>query len=118
MISINGVKYKGNNISISNGNVLIDGKRMVDGKDIPKISIVINSDIDHLEVDSCDSIKVTGSVYKLKSVNGDVTVKGNVLDGITTVNGDVRCGNVGGKVSTVNGDIKNKSKKNPLRNLF
>ncbi len=118
MIIINGKTYKGNSVSVSNGTVIIDGKKVTDGKELPKISIVINSDIDHLDIDSCDSIKVTGSVYSLNSVNGDVTVKGNVLDGVTTVNGDVKCGNVGGKVSTVNGDIENKSKKNPLRNLF
>lgn len=110
MININGKSYKGKSLSVKGSVIIIDGKVVTDGKDLPKISIVINGDIEKLDVDVCDTIKVKGSVYSLNSTNGDVVVNGNVLDRINTINGDVKCGDVGGSISTVNGDVIKKRK--------
>lgn len=123
-ITIGNVTYHGNNISIINGRVIIDGKDVTpDGK---QITINVTGDIQELNVDSCDKVTVTGNVGSLKTSTGDVEVDGNVgslntstgdvevngnVEGdLESQNGDISCQNVGGSVSTKNGDIKYRKK--------
>lgn len=105
-VKINGVSYNGNNVTIINGKVIVDGKDMT--PDAKNITIHVDGDISKLSVDICDKLSVTGNVNDLSTVSGDVSVGGNVGQNVKTVSGDVKCGNIAGKVTTVSGDIKNK----------
>lgn len=106
-ITINGIKYSGNSIVVSNGKVIIDGKNETP-KDSKEININVNGNIDELKVDVCETIKITGDVNNVKTQSGDVDVKGNVNGNIQTMSGDVKSKNVGGSISTMSGDIKHK----------
>lgn len=105
-VKINGVSYNGNNVTIINGKVIVDGKDMT--PDAKNITIHVDGDISKLSVDICDKLSVTGNVNDLSTVSGDVSIGGNVGQNVKTVSGDVKCGNIAGKVTTVSGDIKNK----------
>lgn len=105
-VKINGVSYNGNNVTIINGKVIVDGKDMT--PDAKNITIHVDGDISKLSVDICDKLSVTGNVKDLSTVSGDVTIGGNVSQNVKTVSGDVKCGDISGKVTTVSGDIKNK----------
>lgn len=95
MITINGKTYRGgNNISIVNGKVTIDGIPQ-DGE--PLTGVV--------------EVKVEGNLTSLRT-DASVTVKGDVL-GDVDAGGSVQCGAVGGEVDAggsincgaVNGDV-------------
>jgi len=105
MISINGVSYQGNNITITNGKVFVDGVELREGES-KTINITVNGNLDVLKVDSCQKVMVMGTVNALSTISGDVDISGDVGDSVSTVSGDVECGNIGGSVKTVSGDIK------------
>lgn len=105
-IKINSNTYSGNNIVIRNGKVIVDGKDVT--PDSKEVNIVITGNVEQLDVDTCNSIEICGNVGDLKTLSGDVKVKGDVSGSISTMSGDVKCGNVGGGVSTMSGDIKHK----------
>ena len=104
MITINGKSYKGNNISVSNGVVKIDGKIQHDD-DSKQINISVVGNLQTLEVDSCEMIMVTGEVDSVVSYNGNVKC-GNVNGWVTTTNGNIKAGDVSGDATTKNGNIK------------
>jgi hypothetical protein len=102
MITINGTSYDGNNISINNGNVVIDGKRIISEDKV--INIVVNGNIVNFVIDSGNSIEVNGNIESMKTVSGDVrcdSISGNV----NTVSGDVVARSIGGSIKTISGDI-------------
>jgi len=105
-ITINGNTYSGNNVVVSNGKVVIDGKDFT--PDSKNINISIEGDIDKLNVDSYDKISINGNVGNIKTQSGDVDISGEVSGDIQTMSGDVDCGNVGGSISTMSGDVKHK----------
>ena len=99
-LSINGVNYSGNSISIINGVVTIDGK-VADGYKNPNATEirVIEGSIGELITDlSVNCNNVTGNVKAGGSVNCD-NVGGNVSSG-----GSVNCDKVNGSV-TAGGSI-------------
>ena len=104
MITVNGKTYKGNNISISNGVVVIDGKRY-DDKDAKNINISVVGNLESLDVDSCEMIMITGDVGTVETVNGNVKC-GNVNGNVKTTNGNIKAGDIHGKATTSNGNIK------------
>jgi|TARA_R110000851_G_scaffold47424_1_gene115033 hypothetical protein len=105
-ITINGKSYVGNNVTVRNNKVIVDGK-VWDDKDTKEINITIDGSVDQLEVDAANQIKVNGNVNKLRTSSGDVEVSGNVEAGITTSSGDVEIGGtVGGNVKTMSGDVE------------
>lgn len=91
MISINGNRYNGNNITITNGKVIIDGvDQTPDGKEIV---IYCGSNVDTINADVCTSILVTGDVGRVTTGSGRVEVAGSVKGGgIKTQSGRVECG--------------------------
>jgi hypothetical protein len=103
MIIINGVSYSGNSVTILNNKVIIDGKSVESNDKI--INIEVNGNIDSLDVDNCESIKVKGDVGKVKSTNGNVKIEGSVNGDVSTTNGNISCFDVKGSVSTKNGNI-------------
>lgn len=82
MININGKTYVGNNIQITNGKVVIDGK-------------VMNDD---LSQDKKIEINVVGEFKgNLIVTEGNVNVKGDIGGNVNAV-GSVTCDDVGGNV--------------------
>lgn len=113
-IVINGkrVNYTGT-ISFENGRFFLDGKELEDleslTKDQKHIEIKVEGDIDRLQVDTCDNLYIEGSCNKVKTVNGEVEIGGNVFGDVESVNGEIEIhGYVSGDVKTVNGNIKRK----------
>lgn len=106
-IRINNSTYSGSNVVVINGKVIVNGKDVT--PDSKEINIIIDGDIDELRVDSCNKVSVTGNVGDIKTQSGDVKIKGDVTGQIQTMSGDVDCLNVGGSISTMSGDVKHRS---------
>lgn len=98
--------FSGKSIKLSNNVLIVNGKRInLDELTTDKqITIVLEGNVDHLEVDVCDRIEVKGSAGSVETTNGDVRC-GDVTGDVSTTNGDVTAKNIKGDVSTVNGDI-------------
>lgn len=122
-IIINNTKHIGNQITINNGNITIDGNKITIGDD-KQINISVIGDISDLSVSSCEKIDIKGNVKSVKtgsgdiditgdvhadiqSSSGDIDISGNVCGNVQTSSGDVKCGgNIQGSVKTMSGDIK------------
>lgn len=91
MVIINGKKYEGNNVSISNGNIVIDGDLVGKTSEFEEKELIIQ-----------------GNVNSITTASGDVTVNGNVTGNVSTMSGDIECGNIFGNVSTMSGDVTKK----------
>ena len=105
MIQINGKTYQGNNITMKNGKVFIDGKPADTGKE-KTINVVVHGPIDVLEIDTCNVVTVNGNVGDIKNGAGDLTVNGSVFDKIKSGAGDIEVeGDVNGNVETGAGDF-------------
>lgn len=98
--------YSGNNITISNNEVYIDGKK-VSTDDEKNITIEVNGNVNEIKVDSCQRVTVNGDAGFVKTLSGDIDCR-NVEGGVQTVSGNVSCGDIGGSVSTVSGNVKHK----------
>lgn len=121
-ITINGNTYSGNNVVISNGKVIIDGKDFTPETKI--INIHVEGNIDELKVDNCNKLLVNGNAKNIKTQSGSVEVSGAVSGDIRTISGSVNCGDVnsyiqttsgsvecgkvGGKINTISGSVKHK----------
>lgn len=103
-ITINGIMYKGSCVVVSNGKVFVDGIDL-SPKD-KNITINVEGPINSISADYCEKIIVTGNVLDIKTLSGDVDVRGNVSGSISTMSGHVACGNVGGSVQTMSGNVK------------
>lgn len=105
-VIINGKSYSGNNITVINNKVIVDGKDATpEGKEI---NIVVEGNISDLNVDACNRVTVTGSVKKITTMSGDVEITGDVDGDINTMSGNVDCNMVGGSVSSMSGNVKHK----------
>ena len=102
-ISINGICYAGNSVSVNRGKVIIDGVDVTpDGK---VITISVTGNVDTIKADACSSIIVGGDANVVDTSLGNVScrdVKGNV----TTTLGKVDCNNIDGSVETTLGNVK------------
>lgn len=106
-VTINGVSYTGNNISVVGNKVIIDGKGQTGSTGDDKIvNITVQGDIHELKVGNAVDVIVTGNCEFVSVQNGNVGITGDVGGDVDTVNGDIRCGSVHGSVKTVNGDIR------------
>lgn len=103
VVIINGNRFEGNNITIKNNKVLIDGKDMT--PDSKEINITVEGNVDGLDVDYCNNLNVTGNVNTLRSGSGDVTCN-DVYNGVQTGSGDVECNKINGYVQTGSGNVK------------
>lgn len=103
-INIDGRSFTGRNISISNGKVTIDGI-VQDGELVGDINITVEGDIEKLE--NATGLVKANNVGSISTLSGDVEC-GNVSGSVSTMSGDVDCGTIGGNVKTMSGDIKHK----------
>jgi hypothetical protein len=102
-IIINGMTITGgNNISIVNGRIIVDGKDQT--PDAKSIKIEILGDVQNLDVDHSDSISIEGNVGKIKSGSGDITCN-NIMGDAQTGSGDIKCSEIKGDVQTGSGDV-------------
>lgn len=102
-ISINGQTFTGNNISIINGEVIVDGKAEQHNKGLTgDIHVVVNGDVENLQNGS-GSITAQ-NVGTISSGSGKIKC-GDVAGSVKTGSGNVFCGNVNGSVRTGSGDI-------------
>ena len=61
------INIKGNNVSIINNKIFVDGKEI--GTEEKEINIIVEGNLDKLEVDCCNSIKVNiADKDKLKEI--------------------------------------------------
>lgn len=107
--TVNGKTYRGQNVSIINDEVFVDGQR-VEGSDEGRIvRVVIEGDVSLVECDA--SVEVRGNVegdvraggsVNCKAVGGDVHATSNVnckaVVGSVRAGGNVNCKAVGGSV--------------------
>jgi len=108
-VTINGVSYRGKNVSVSNGKVVIDGVEQGDETQSKNIVITVKGDVGSVESPD-GTIIVHGDVKgNVNATNGDIEAE-NVGGSVTTTNGDVECWEVAGDVNTTNGDIKYKKR--------
>lgn len=102
-------------VTIRNGKLIIDGVENSDfneaTKDQKVIHITIDGNVDHLDVDCCDTIKIHGSAKHVKTNMGDITVEGDVDGDVHTNMGDIHCVDVGGDVRTNMGNIRHMAKR-------
>lgn len=103
-IKINGITIiGGKNVTVRSGRVIVDGKKVETG-DAKQINIEIHGGVEHISADTCDSITVNGTAGHVSTMSGDVRC-GDVSGSVKTMSGDVHCASVAGKVSTMSGDI-------------
>ena len=104
-ITINGKTFRGNNVSVVNGKVTVDGKEM-EMPDAKNIHIFIEGDVGTLNID-CGEVQVSGDVKVGGDVKGTATLNMGDLE-CTDVFADVSVdmGNV--KASTIHGSVKTK----------
>lgn len=107
MITINGTTYSGNNITVRNNKVIIDGVEINTGKDLT-VNIYVEGNIDSIN-GNVTNVTVHGNVIDVETVSGDVVVTNSVEGDVQTVSGDVKANSIKGKVKTVSGDIKGKT---------
>lgn len=95
------MNIKGNNITIKNGIVTVDGV-VIDTKGE---SIINVEDCVSLQTDIVD-VFVYGNVSNVSTLSGDVKVSGSVAERVETMSGDVEVlGDVYGGVVTMSGDV-------------
>lgn len=105
-VTINGRTYTGNSINVVNGKVIIDGKDVTDPlQDAKKINIAINGSIASLSVDVCEKVGVIGTVQDIKTMSGNVVVRGPVEGNVKTMSGNVTAGTIKGNASSMSGNI-------------
>ncbi len=110
-IRINNKTYSGNNITVNNNKVYIDGILQEQGDNERNITIVVEGDVEKLQVDVCDKMEIKGNVTgSVQTSSGDVNC-GNISGSVSTMSGNVMCDDIGGTVSTMSGDVKCKSHK-------
>jgi hypothetical protein len=98
------MNISGNNITIQNGVVTVDGV-VVDTKGASNINI---SGCNYLKTD-VTSVVVYGDVSSVLTQSGDVDVRGDVTK-VQTLSGDVIVsGSVSGDISTMSGDVSHGS---------
>ena len=105
--TINGKTYKGNNISIIDGVVYVDGKVADESLASPNTTIIvkITGDVDSVSTGSGD-VQVTGHANKISTGSGDISVGGACTGNVSTGSGDIDInGHVYGSVKTGSGDI-------------
>ena len=97
------INIKGNNVSIINNKIFVDGKEIETEEKV--INIIVEGNLDKLEVDCCNSIKVNGVTKDVEVSNGNITISGDVKGNVNNINGNIIAKAINGNCKTTNGDI-------------
>lgn len=100
-VVINGKSYTGNNVTVNNDQVFIDGQLVSSSQ--PAITIEVTGDVEKLETTS-GNVTVNGDAGEVKTVSGGVRC-GHVMGNATSTSGNIRCHYVNGNIHTVSGDV-------------
>jgi hypothetical protein len=98
----------GNNISVINGVIYVDGKKQELGQENPAvINITVENSVSTISVDVANTITAKSYVGNVYTQSGDIQVDGDVDGDVNTASGNVTIGSyVTGNVKTVSGNIK------------
>jgi hypothetical protein len=114
-VSVNGVTVVGNQISMRNGVLYVDGKPHDATAKTPAtaLTIAITGDVAGRITTTSGDVTVTGNVtHSVSSTSGDINVEGSVHGSAQTTSGDVSIqGDLTGDASTVSGDVRIQGKK-------
>jgi len=105
MIILNGVEYKGDNVTTQGGRVFVDGKEAIPIKEHGKFVVNIAGDIKTLNAHSAGEINITGNVAEIESRSSRINIQGNINGNIETRSGKVSCWNISGGVKTTSGKV-------------
>ena len=94
---------EGNSISIINNKIFVDGKEIETEEKV--INIIVEGNLDKLEVDCCNSIKVNGVTKDVEVSNGNISINGDVKGNVNNINGNIIAKAINGNCKTINGDI-------------
>ena len=100
---INGRSYSGNNITIKNGEVYVDGVRQADLPEGER-EVIVSGDVVSVTSDT-GNITVHGGAGSVSSTNGSVKC-GDVAGSVTSVNGNITASTIMGNASSVNGNVR------------
>lgn len=94
-VTVNGktVRVSGNNIIVSNGKVIVDGK-VIEENLAGDITVIVEGNCN--KVDAAGSVEVHGDCGSV-DCSGSCTIRGNVT-GNVDASGSVTCGNIGGDI--------------------
>lgn len=108
-INGNSIKVSGNNITVINDKVFVDGQEVELGNTKHTLfNIVVEGNTQEIS-GNFEKIVIKGDAGTVTSTNGDINVRGNVTQDVSTNNGDVTIkGHVHGNVKTLNGNIKHR----------
>ena len=101
--NIKNSSIEGNSISIINNKIFVDGKEIETEEKV--INIIVEGNLDKLEVDCCNSIKVNGVTKDVEVSNGNITISGDVKGNVNNINGNIIAKVVNENCKTKNGDI-------------
>ena len=100
-ITINGNKFTGNNVSINNNTLVIDG--VIQDFELGKeVNITVHGDVDTINSNS-GTIKAN-NVGKIKTKSGNITCQA-VSGSVKSMSGNIDCGSVAGNIKTLSGNI-------------
>lgn len=105
-VSIGGKTFQGDNVSIINGEVFVDGVKQDDVSKQPKIEVIINGNVGDVEL--------SGGNMKCGDVDGDVRVSGGNIDAgdiegdVRASGGNINCDKVGGNVKASGGNVNHR----------
>lgn len=103
-ISVNGRTFQGNTVSIVNGDIIVDGKK-VDSPDEKEITITITGNVKELHLDS-GTINLEGDVGDLHVAHGKVGIQGDVKGGANIKHGNLECDNIFADVEVTHGNVR------------
>ena len=101
--NIKNSSIEGNSVSIINNKIFVDGKEIETEEKV--INIIVEGNLDKLEVDCCNSIKVNGITKDIEVSNGNIAISGDVKGNVNNVNGNIIAKVINGNCKTINGDI-------------
>lgn len=101
--NIKNSSIEGNSISIINNKIFVDGKEIETEEKV--INIIVEGNLDKLEVDCCNSIKVNGVTKDVEVSNGNISINGDVKGNVNNINGNIIAKAINGNCKTINGDI-------------
>ena len=101
--NIKNSSIEGNSISIINNKIFVDGKEIETEEKV--INLIVEGNLDKLEVDCCNSIKVNGVTKDVEVSNGNITISGDVKGNVNNINGNIIAKVINGNCKTKNGDI-------------
>lgn len=95
-VSVNGktVRVRGNNITIINDKIIVDGKPLDEAMDAKNITVIVEGNCNRLE--ACGDVEVKGDCGNV-DCSGSCHIEGNV-SGNVDASGPVTCGDVYGDI--------------------